>query len=69
MPVPWPSNMDMGSEIMSSEQDQKLRDELLKLIEDAANGDISASVAISLKRIADKLAETPATTPPKIMHR
>ena len=49
--------------------EQKLKDELLKLIEASANGDISVSVAISLKRIADKLEETPAQMPPKIVHR
>lgn len=43
-------------------------DELLKLLEPDANGDVSISTAISLKRIADRL-DTDSKTPPKILHR
>ncbi len=43
--------------------------ELLKLLEENAHGDVSASIAISLRRIADKLAEEPAKAPPGILHR
>jgi hypothetical protein len=53
---------------MDDEQHRKLRDELLALIESGANGNIPASVAISLRRIADKLEEVPAPAP-KIVHR
>ncbi len=52
-----------------SEQNQAMKDELLKLLEPAANGDVSISTAISLKRIADKLAKEPAKAPPGIIHR
>jgi len=54
---------------MSSEQNQAVKDALLQLLEPNANGDVQASIAISLKKISDKLAETPAKTLPKIVHR
>jgi hypothetical protein len=52
---------------MSAETEQFIKDELLKLLEPEAHGDVQASIAISLKRLADKQAETPA--PPKIINR
>jgi hypothetical protein len=52
-----------------SEQNQDIKDALLPLLEQAASGDVSASVAISLKRIADRLDAEPAKTPPKVIHR
>ncbi len=55
---------------MSDEQTQQaIKDALLQLLEPNADGDVSASVAISLRRIADKLSEVPATMPPRVLHR
>jgi hypothetical protein len=53
---------------MSAEQNQAIKDALLKLLEPEAHGDVQASIAISLKRLADKQAETPSAGP-KIIHR
>jgi hypothetical protein len=52
-----------------SEQNQAMKDELLKLLEENAHGDVSISTAISLKRIADRLNAEPAKAPPGIVHR
>jgi hypothetical protein len=50
---------------MSSEQDQEaIKAALRQLLEPDAAGDVQASIAISLKKISDKLlAETPAKAP------
>jgi hypothetical protein len=57
---------------MDAEQRQAIEDAraaLLQLLEPNANGDAAASIAVSLKRIADTLAETTPKTPPRIVHR
>jgi hypothetical protein len=53
---------------MTDEQNRAIKSALLQLLEPNSNGDVSVSTAISLKRIADKLAETPAKAP-QILHR
>jgi hypothetical protein len=40
----------------------------LSQLEPDAGGDVQMSIAISLKKISDKLAEAPAKAPP-ILHR
>jgi hypothetical protein len=54
-----------------SEQDQDVKDALLKLLEPNANGDVQISIAISLRKISDslKLAETPAKAPPIVIRK
>ncbi len=52
---------------MSVETERSIKDELSRLLEPEAHGDVQASIAISLKRLADKQAETPA--PPRIINR
>jgi hypothetical protein len=54
---------------MSSEQTQAVKDELLKLLEPNADGDVQVSIAISLKKISDKLAEVPAKAPPIVIRK
>jgi hypothetical protein len=50
------------------EQNDDIKNALLPLLEPDAKGDVRISTAISLKRIADKLAETPAKAP-QVLHR
>jgi hypothetical protein len=52
-----------------TEQNQATKDELLKLLEQNAGGDVAASIAISLRRIADKISETPAKAPPIVIRK
>jgi hypothetical protein len=52
-----------------TEQTQATKDELLKLLEQNAGDDISASIAISLRRIADKLSEAPVKVPPIVIRK
>ena len=52
-----------------TEQNQATKDELVKLLEANAGGDISASIAISLLRIADKISEAPAKAPPIVIRK
>jgi hypothetical protein len=54
---------------MTAEPSKAALEALLRLLEPAADGDISMSTAISLKRIADALAETAPKVPPKIIQR
>jgi hypothetical protein len=54
---------------MTEQQNQATKDELLKLLEPSANGDVQASIAISLRKISDKLAESPAKVPPMIVRK
>jgi hypothetical protein len=53
---------------MTDEQNQAIKDALLQLEPDAG-GDVQMSIAISLRKISDKLAEAPAKAPPNILHR
>jgi hypothetical protein len=58
---------------MTSEANRKIHDailaEMTAALEAASHGDVPTSVAISLRRIADKLDEVPTKAPPKIVHR
>jgi hypothetical protein len=54
---------------MTDEQNQAIKAALLPLLEPDAKGDVQISTAISLKRIADKLAETPRGASPQVLHR
>lgn len=53
---------------MTDEQND-IKDALLQLLEPNSKGDVQMSIAISLKKISDKLAEAPAKAPPNILHR
>jgi hypothetical protein len=53
---------------MTDEQSDNIKNALLPLLEANSNGDVQISIAISLKKISDKLAETPAKAP-QILHR
>jgi hypothetical protein len=52
---------------MTNEQNDDIKSALSQLEPDAG-GDVQLSIAISLKKISDKLAETPAKAP-NILHR
>jgi hypothetical protein len=54
---------------MSSEQTQAVKDELLKMLKPNADGDVQVSIAISLRKISDKLAETPVRAPPIVIRK
>jgi hypothetical protein len=55
---------------MMDEQNQAIKAALLPLLEPSANGNVQISIAISLKKISDRmLAEEPKVSPPKILHR
>jgi hypothetical protein len=53
---------------MTNEQNDDIKNALLPLLEPDAKGDVRISTAISLRRIADKLAEMPKA-PPQVLHR
>ena len=52
-----------------TEEKTELKNALSQLLEPSANGDAHISAAISLKRIADKMAETTPKSPPQVLHR
>jgi hypothetical protein len=52
-----------------TDEKTELKNALLPLLEVDAKGDVHLSIAISLKKISDKLAETPAQSPPNVLHR
>jgi hypothetical protein len=54
---------------MSAEQNQAVKDALLQLLEPRAGGDVLASIAISLRKISDKINETPSKALPGIINR
>jgi hypothetical protein len=53
---------------MTDEQNQAIKDALLQLEPDAG-GDVQMSIAISLKKISDRLLAEEPKSPPKILHR
>jgi hypothetical protein len=54
-----------------TEPNDPIKQALAPLLEAEAHGDVQISIAISLKRISDRMAEAQAQTqsPPKILHR
>jgi hypothetical protein len=54
---------------MMDKQNDVIKQALSPLLEEAANGDVQISIAISLKKISDKLAEAQAKSPPQVLHR
>ena len=52
---------------MTAEPNDPIKQALAPQLEAEAHGDVQISIAISLKRISDRMAE--AQSPPKILHR
>jgi hypothetical protein len=54
---------------MTDELYDPIKQALAPLLESAAHGDVQISIAISLKKISDRLAEAQAQSPPRVLHR
>jgi hypothetical protein len=46
-----------------------IKDALLQLLEPSANGDVQISIAISLKKISDRMLAEPPKAQPQVLHR
>jgi hypothetical protein len=52
---------------MTDEPNDPIKQALAPLLESEAHGDVQISIAISLKKISDRMAE--AQSPPRVLHR